>query len=579
MAAHNPDSDADSADADFSGGALEAPHTGPTTSDGAASADGHRPALKTPGRLALDAAFTSQTDLRLGLAENLRQARSQNDPLDARVHRAFKDFDPGAPAKSAPAPHNLLDADAAPFDALDQVIRDRLKTLKATAPRPGITIDANSSLIQWDQADGAAEEAKSGTIGLGRLIDVIDGRGLADLTRAASPALAACQAERKAQALLDGLDPAVEQAADEAGGKPLAADDGADDHAGKVADVADFVKTSVNEQMGPATAPEASLHYGLIPNGADSNSAQAHLLDTFELRPGPSDVTSYHDFSTLQIAFENVWTQIFDGELEALGREIYREYVGLVDFLGYDPAKAERPISSLDDLTWLIGEIRRLSQIAQDTLPPGAGGGGPVGTSNVPKGGSNLSKDVEHALDSLPGGRGGVGLATLGVSELVLLVIREAEKFGKKTALPWDDLVNGRKLERGDRIVGTVDRDVVEAGQVELVLRTSAFSHKKSVAFEVLDEASQKIVNFVGPDGRFTAVYNDDSTTRILYDSNGRPEFYEDAVRIDTNELPIGLLEFVSEETSTVNLGRYVLGDLDKIVPDRGRLTLYWTDS
>ena len=69
------------------------------------------------------------------------------------------------------------------------------------------------------------------------------------------------------------------------------------------------------------------MEYGLIPNGADSNNAQAGLLDTFELRPGPSDVTSYHDFSTLQIAFENVWTQIFDGELEALGRKVYREYV------------------------------------------------------------------------------------------------------------------------------------------------------------------------------------------------------------------------------------------------------------
>lgn len=312
------------------------------------------------------------------------------------------------------------------------------------------------------------------------------------------------------------------------------------------------------------------MEYGLIPNGADSNNAQAGLLDTFELRPGPSDVTSYHDFSTLQIAFENVWTQIFDGELGALGRQVYREYVGLVDFLGYDPATADRPISSLDDLTWLIGEIRRLSQLAQDVLPPG---GGAVGTTNIPKDANTLGKDAGDWVDkNLPGGRPGLAVGTLGISELVLLFLREAGNFGKKPALRWDDLVNGRRLEGNDRIVATVERNVVDAGQFDLVLRTDAFSHKKAVVFQVLDEGSQKFINVKG-------VYNYDPTTRTLYDSNNRPEFYEHDVRIDTSNLATGLLEFDSEESATVGLGRYVLGDLDKIVPDGGRLTLYWTDS
>lgn len=576
MAAQSRGRGAESADARSSrGGASKAPDTGSKTSDGAAPAGdaGYGPGVKSPGRLALDAAFRKQADLRLGLAENLSQARTQNDPLDARVEQAFKDFDPSAPAKNEPERRNHVDPDAAPFDALDRVMRDRLDTLKAAAPRPGITIHANSSLIQWDQGDGVADDSRSGTIELGRLLDFIDKRGVASLTRPAWPALAACEAERKAQALLDGIDHAVKGAPAGADGSSPPADNGADHNAGKVAD---FVEKSVSEQMGSATAPEARVEYGLIPNGADSNNAQAGLLDTFELRPGPSDVTSYHDFSTLQIAFENVWTQIFDGELEALGRQVYREYVGLVDFLGYDPATADQPISSLDDLTWLIGEIRRLSQLAQDGLPPG--GGGAVGTTNIPKNDHQFSKDADNFVNSLPGGRVGAGIATLGISELVLLFIRDAGTWGTKPALRWDDLVNGRTLERGDRIVATVESDVVGAGQIELVLKTSTYSHKKLVGFQVLDQGSQKFQNR-------KAVYNYDPdplrhpNLRILYDSNNQPEFYVDDVRIDTSDLATGLLEFDTEESSAVGLGRYVLGDLDKIVPDGGRLTLYWTDS
>ena len=71
-----------------------------------------------------------------------------------------------------------------------------------------------------------------------------------------------------------------------------------------------------------------------IPNTADDDAVQSRILETFELRPGASDVTSYHDFHTLQIAFQHVWTRIFDGELESLGRELYREYVKLKDFSG-----------------------------------------------------------------------------------------------------------------------------------------------------------------------------------------------------------------------------------------------------
>ena len=98
--------------------------------------------------------------------------------------------------------------------------------------------------------------------------------------------------------------------------------------------------------MQLAKAPEVQLEYSpSIPNTADKNEVQRKILDTFQLRPGPSDVKSYHDFNTLQIAFAHVWTQVFDGQLESLGKELYQEYVKLKRFTGV--ADADIRVSTL----------------------------------------------------------------------------------------------------------------------------------------------------------------------------------------------------------------------------------------
>jgi len=44
---------------------------------------------------------------------------------------------------------------------------------------------------------------------------------------------------------------------------------------------------------------------------------------------GPADVTSYHDFHNLQIAFEDIWTEIFDEKLGLDGKQLYEEWVNI----------------------------------------------------------------------------------------------------------------------------------------------------------------------------------------------------------------------------------------------------------
>jgi hypothetical protein len=464
---------------------------------------------------------------------------------------------------------------------MHQAMSARLDTLSATAPVPRIAIRPDSPLIQWDGNGGDADGATAGTIALDSLIALMDMRGASALTHGNTPAVATCRVERMAQAMIDEIESAAGPANAGTDGDATrddtshdAGDTAADGAAANEETVAAFVGSAVNRQMAPATAPEARLTYGLIPNGANKDEAQARLLETFQLRPGPTDVTAYHDFSTLQIAFEHVWTRVFDGELEELGRQVYREYVGLKDFLGYDPATSDPPISSLDDLTWLLGEVRALSQIAQDALPP-ANTGEALGTANVPKGTNDIAKEATKIVDSSPGGRVGAAIATLGASELVIGLLQLAGGAGVKPLLLWDDLLNGRKLNRGDRIVASIEPSVIASGNFELTLRTDDVKSWKGVAFQIFNHATNKIEN------RFW-VSNAPSDTLTYHP--GSPTFYEHSALIPSNLLPDSLLEFDSQgdpgkwEAATP-LGRYVMGDLSQIIPDGGRLTLHWKDS
>ena len=63
-----------------------------------------------------------------------------------------------------------------------------------------------------------------------------------------------------------------------------------------------------------------------ISQRADPLQLQADL-DALKLRGGPADVTSFHDFHTLQIAFRSVWQAVYDEALGAEATALYDDWV------------------------------------------------------------------------------------------------------------------------------------------------------------------------------------------------------------------------------------------------------------
>jgi hypothetical protein len=51
----------------------------------------------------------------------------------------------------------------------------------------------------------------------------------------------------------------------------------------------------------------------------------------FELSTGAADAESFHDFFRLQIAFEDVWSELLDTSVEKLGQQAYAEWDALMD--------------------------------------------------------------------------------------------------------------------------------------------------------------------------------------------------------------------------------------------------------
>ena len=143
--------------------------------------------------------------------------------------------------------------------------------------------------------------------------------------------------------------------------------------------------------MDTVVSPEHPIRIDPPEHPVDEKVIQSSIK-TFELRDGPADVTSYHDFNSLQIAFRHVWTEVFDTELEALGKELYQEFVKLKDFSGLDNGKDD-PISTVEDLARLIADVKELSKLTQGELPGGSGGGRNGTGLDAPAGRSDLRDD------------------------------------------------------------------------------------------------------------------------------------------------------------------------------------------
>ncbi|MBK6483553.1 MAG: hypothetical protein IPG01_10575 [Chitinophagaceae bacterium] len=101
------------------------------------------------------------------------------------------------------------------------------------------------------------------------------------------------------------------------------------------------IQNFINEQMG-LTFQNSPIDP--IANNIQARANQESLfqsLTTYNLEKGPSDVTAYHDFRVLKIAFEDVWQEVFDAKILVGGQRLYERYIELRETYEGLPAPEE----------------------------------------------------------------------------------------------------------------------------------------------------------------------------------------------------------------------------------------------
>ncbi len=494
------------------------------------------PGVETPRVESVDALFRNDAAVRQAITKNLKSRRGGSEAIAARITSAWK-FNPKLPAPEDVTKPNYVAPGADASEVQHAVVLKGVDALRSATTRRGMS---------FRQSAGVSE----GTVELGSLVALINEKTNGS-TLATEPTYTACRADLEAETILE----AVESGS----GKPQGDDpEEAGDASPGAGETSQFVNAAVDRQMTSATSPETRLVYGsipTIPNGADRDKVQSSLLQTFQLRPGASDVTSYHDFNTLQIAFEHVWTRIFDGQLESLGQELYREYVKLKDFSG--SGQPDLVVGSYGDLRRLIEEVRKLSQIVQEDLPRDLRGDGSQEQQSDP---------VDKVLDDV--GRGGLAVATGGLSELARWLLRELSSAGQKPILNWSQIDSrGFPLPNGfGRIIASFTNNA-PSGYVQMRLETGR-SNVKIMEFQPWSASQGKFLNHMnGNDPRnyvSNAGYPDPHTTGWI--------------TVPANAVGSGAIEFASEQSPGFNLGRYVLAGLEEKLLDGWQVNFMWSD-
>jgi hypothetical protein len=533
--------------------------------DDNATRRGRRDDPPEPLRHGIDELFRADGEVLDAVTTNLGKRGVASRAAVERAHNAFDGFN----ASRHPAETRERSTYLAPGDDLylameanaTRTVADSREAPAAAGLRLAMT-DGLRSMVTPDDSDQTL-----GTVSLAALVDHIartagDGFGRGGLTT--TP----CAAETAAERLLATIEGSLSAPAPTDDARPPVAPsnhpvnavvdtDGAEpDDAGAV-----LVEHQVARQTALTTAPEGELLFS-VPQRSDQETRNKAVA-TFELRDGPSDVTSYHDFTSLQIAFPHVWTEVFDGRLRALGEELYQEYVRLQEFAGADPD--DRGISTLADLSRLMADIEELSRVVQNDLPTDlrqpTDGGAPAADA---AGSVEIKDVVRTALDP-------ASVLTDGIKDDTVRAFLNpggyvmdslTALFAGKQQLSWASFPGPLPIG-GDIITVAFEEGVVEPGTVEIVLRSSPeVSWWKGIHFRELDTTNALVNEFkISNDPGDTDVWSAEAYNRLpLY----------------TPQISRAVLEFSKAAMLGFRTGFYLLSDLSHKLKDRGRVTFTW---
>jgi hypothetical protein len=511
--------------------------------------------------------FLNEGHVKCALADNMRPRAIDSQAMRTRADLAFKTF---SASKYTPddraRPTYAESGIELNTDSVKAITGAGLDALAASAHLRTLRIRETEAFMALIDSRGAAA-GMLGTIALEDLLTYIEDR--VNMLSSEQPRIVVspCDAERQAEQWLHSIEQGGTDTTQGTAqpGNPTPSGPNSPEPPSD-ADAQTFIDRQVTSLLENVVAPETQVRFE-VP-GRQRQSELADALQTFELRSGPSDVTSYHDFSSLQIAFQHIWTEIFDGQLAPLGKELYFEYVKLKTSLGIDDG-TDRAIDTLDDLAQLMGEIRDLATIKTADMPPALQQ--QTSPSDSAMSGVSVADAVKHGtLGGIVAGATGSDALGAFADPVGWSVGKIAQWLAGKPNLTWDSFETPESGEKpplpleGDRIQVAFEADVAPVGQVEIVIaNTKETWWWKGIDFFLFSLDGQIL-----------------STKRVGTDNNrGWNPSNSDRMQVATGDLRTAALEFVKDAPRGIGgfpTGFYRLTGLDTKLTDRMRVTFTW---
>jgi hypothetical protein len=318
----------------------------------------------------VEAAFKEDDKVRAVLKKHLRGRARDSQKIALLAREAFENFKPSLFTPTQRAERNFV----APGDSLVKptrsVIEKGVAAMSASAGNRSLKIHLTEDLKRLVR-DDSSSDGSARNIQLDDLVNHLN-KKIPDVQTLRNTTRNACEAKVKAKQILDRFNSNVNpNGSSTVPVQPVVATvaSSASSNGDESPDTNDFVSKQVRDLMAGVTPPEKQVLFETDEKRAELSDTEKNV-SSFQLRKGASDVISYHDFKVLQIAFEHIWTELFDTRLTSFGTQLYHEAVKLETFL--QPSGTTNinfSISSIPDLLALMRSIRELSQTGTQETP------------------------------------------------------------------------------------------------------------------------------------------------------------------------------------------------------------------
>lgn len=291
------------------------------------------------------------------LTQHLSQHAEESAPTMALAVATFANFKPSKLSAEDRESGNFLNSRAELNQVMATVAQKGAEELRTGNDPRALTLQIknNEGLVDKSTAEGNV----LGTIALAPLFNLLIQKLATPPTLRNDPAVTICKANDAAEKAMQAIEGTVSQPATFPTQAAIAETNGKPDQS------EDFVSKHVHTVMHAASSPEESLQVKIESRATQADVAQDAFK--FQLHDGASDVTSYHDFNSLQIAFDHVWEEILDDRLGESGRELYFHYNQMLKNYGLSDRRP--PVTSVEDLKKLLADIRTFLGTTAKPLP------------------------------------------------------------------------------------------------------------------------------------------------------------------------------------------------------------------